>query len=201
MLALTETTLELFLWSGRVALLSMLLAACVTDLKRRRIPNWLSVAGLIFALSWHSVPIEGDGLFSPDLAGALGFIDAAAGAITCLAVFFLLYALRVTGAGDAKLMTAVGSFFGFPAAISVVLVVLVAGGVLAVVRMTFAGTTRRVWVNLQSIVFSIALPGVRLSDAFDPTTQSADRMPYALAIAAGSIFYGLATWAEWISLF
>lgn len=154
----------------------------------------------MFAFFWHSVPIEGDGLFSSDFPGALGFLDAAAGALACFGVFLFLYASRVVGAGDAKLMTAVGAFFGFPAAIGLVLAVLLAGGILAIVRMTVAGTARRVWVNLQSIAFSIAAPGIRISDTFDPTTQSADRMPYALAIAAGSIFYGVATWEGWISL-
>jgi len=197
---LTETTLEVFLWCGRLGLLLLLIVASATDLVHRRIPNWLSVFGLVFAVAWHSVPIEGGGLFDPDYPGPLGFIDAASGAITCFAVFLLLYALRVMGAGDAKLMTAVGGFFGFPAVIGLVLAVLLAGGALAIVRMIVAGSARRVWTNLQSIAIAVAVPGVRLPDVFDPATQSADRMPYALAITAGAIIYGWGKWAGWISL-
>ncbi|MDT3679995.1 MAG: prepilin peptidase [Burkholderiaceae bacterium] len=197
---LTETTLEVFLWSGRIALPLLLVIASATDLVSRRIPNWLPLSGLLFALAWHSVPIEGGGLFDSDLPGAVGFINATAGAFTCLVVFLLFYALRVMGAGDAKLMTAVGGFFGFPAAIGLILAVLLAGGVLAIARMAVAGTARGVWRNLQTIAFAVAVPGVRLSDVFDPATQSADRMPYALAIAAGTILYGWAKWAGWISL-
>ncbi len=197
---LTAATVEFFSWSGRSALVLLLLVASTTDLKHRRIPNWLSISGLLFALAWHSVPIEGSGMFDPNFPGALGFIAATAGAITCFAVFLLFYALRVVGAGDAKLMTAVGGFFGFPSAIGLVLAVLLTGGVLAIVRLTVAGTARRVWANLRSIVFAVATPGVRVPHVFDPATQSADRMPYALAIAAGSIFYGFGKWAGWISL-
>jgi hypothetical protein len=81
----------------------------------------------------------------------------------------------------------VGSFAGPAGAISLALCILVAGGVLAVLRMLWIGKTALVLANVKSVLrgWSQGLP-----HGFDPATQSADRMPYVLAFVGGLVGYG-----------
>ena len=84
----------------RIAVLVVLLvAAAVIDYRTMRIPNWLTVGGMVAGLVLGTVmalrPLDG-------LLAALG------GAGTGLVILLPLYALRVMGAGDVKLMAMVG---------------------------------------------------------------------------------------------
>ena len=92
------------------------------DLRTRRIPNGLTLPVLVGALCLHSALHSGQGLLL-SLAGA-----AAAGALLLPG-----YALRFTGAGDVKLLMAVGALVAFPAGLAVGLVSVAVGGVLGVI--------------------------------------------------------------------
>ncbi len=119
--------------------------------------------------------------------GALGLKGALLGALAGLAVFLPLYLLRAMGAGDVKLMAGIGSFVGPAALVNVALCVLLMGGVLAVGRMVWKGNSRKVLGNVGTMLLP---PFSSTGERFDPATQSADRMPYALAIATGLLAYG-----------
>ena len=83
-----------------LALLMLLTVAVLTDLRERRIPNKVTVPGLLAGLVIGAV-LEG------------GFPQVAlGGASLALLVSFPLVALGGLGAGDAKLLTAVGAFVG-----------------------------------------------------------------------------------------
>ena len=90
------------------------------------------------------------------------------------------------GAGDIKLMAGIGSFVGAATAINLALFILVTGGVLAVVRMVWARKSRLVMRNVVTALGQM-LPGS--AGTFDPATQSADRMPYGVAMAGGLLAY------------
>ena len=117
---------------------------------------------------------------------SLGASGALLGALAGFALFLPLYLLRAMGAGDVKLMAALGSFVGPMEALNLTLSILVMGGVLAVLRMLWSGKSRLVLSNVM-LVLSGLRGGAR---QFDPVTQSADRMPYALAFAGGLMSYG-----------
>lgn len=179
------------LWS--LMLLALLItAALVADLRRHRIPNRLVLLALGGGLLTHLAgPVnDGGGLFGY-WPGALGAQGALLGALTALALFLPLYALHAMGAGDVKLMVGIGSFAGPADALNLTLFILAMGGVVALVRMLWAGTTRRVLSNLMLMFMPVFHGGPR---AFDPATQSADRIPYALAMAAGLLAYGAWRW-------
>jgi prepilin peptidase CpaA len=80
-----------------IALAIGLLIAAFTDIRERRIANWLNLAIVIAAPAfwWAS----GMSLW-PDIAYQFGF------ALAALAVLLLLYALGAMGGGDLKLLTA-----------------------------------------------------------------------------------------------
>jgi len=170
------------------ALALALVAAVVTDLRSRRIPNTLVLATLMVGLLTHVIgPSNGEGGLFSYWPGALGAQGAVLGALTGLALFLPLYLLRAMGAGDVKLMAGIGSFAGPAGIVNVVLFVLVVGGVLAVLRMLWVRKSRLVLFNT-TMALTQFLPGS--AGSFDPATQSADRMPYALSIACGVALYG-----------
>ena len=168
----------------------VLLLAVVFDIRERRIPNQLVLlalgAGMFFNLTGPQSAAYGAGLFTLT-PGALGLSGAVLGALAGLALLLPLYLLRATGAGDVKLMAGIGSFTGADATVNIVLFILLAGGVLAVARMLWAGNSRRVMANV-----AMALGQMRPGSAgsFDIAAHSADRMPYGVAMAAGLLAYG-----------
>ncbi len=182
---------EHFLVWGVAALAVILVVATATDIRQRRIPNLLVLLALSLGMLLNGlgpVALEGSGGLFSHSPGALGVGSAALGAFTALALFLPLYLLRATGAGDVKLMAGVGSFLGPASAVNLVLFVLLCGGLLAIVRMLWAGSTRRVMGNVVAVLGGVWLGA---GGSFDPATQSADRMPYSVAIAAGVLAYGV----------
>lgn len=185
-------------------LLIVCISAAISDLRSRRIPNPLVLAGVVAALIWHAVAQPGSWPFDPEQPGGVGFIGSLCAGSALLMAFLPLYALGFMGAGDVKLLAFVGCVYGaswghwthLPA---VALAVLIAGGVLAIVRMSMLGKVGLVFANLKIIMFSIMVGGVSRSkgEFFDPATDTADRMPYAFAIGLGSVGYAALSALGW----
>ncbi|MBK8768703.1 MAG: prepilin peptidase [Burkholderiaceae bacterium] len=163
------------------------MAICWSDWRSRRIPNRLVLVGLLSALAWQGLAASGSGLFGASYAGALGLRASSAGALVAFAGFLLLHWRRVMGAGDVKLMTMLGAIFGLQLLSLLVLLVFLAGAILVVVRLLDSDRRRASLANLRVILFGVRSafgsgPRVR----FDPRIDTADRLPFGLAIAAGA---------------
>ena len=175
--------IEMLVLSPRTGvLMAALVIAAIVDTRTGRIPNWLVFGGALYAVAYNS--------FFPVYPRDIGILFALGGLGVGLAAFLPLYALRVMGAGDVKLMAMVGAFIGTGATISAVLATLVAGGVLAVCLAVSLGRLARMVRNL-SLMFrgtvltlSTGVGGVAVLDE-----ASAGKMPYGVAIAAGTIGY------------
>ncbi len=191
--ALAVETTAVFV--GRIALGLLLVLACVSDWRERRIPNGLVLAGLTFALVWHAWAPAGAGLFDPYLPGALGLRESLMGALIALGGFVLLWVLRIMGAGDVKLMTAVGAFSGVSALPVLVIVIFAASGVLALLYLTHPQTFKKAVRNLRLILLATAarLSGVP-GPQFDAQEMSAVRIPFALPIAMGTAAFATLEW-------
>src|ERR1700704_3425456 len=103
----------------RITLGLIVLTAAVTDLRWRRIPNWLTLPALPLGLIAQTV--YGD-----------GFVQGLLGALGGFAALFVLFAVGAGGAGDVKLFTVVGSFVGFHNLLVVFVLVTIIGGIAAV---------------------------------------------------------------------
>jgi prepilin peptidase CpaA len=148
-----------------------LLTATVIDLRSRRIPNELTAA----------MAIIGIGLAA---AGSSGITVGAslAGLILGLLVMMPGYALGATGAGDVKLMAAVGAIIGPPLVLSAFVCTAIAGGALAVI---VALQRRRLGATLAQTGRLVAAPGAAPKEIKAAT--GASRFAYGPAIAVGSM--------------
>jgi len=160
------------------------------DLVTRRIPNWLVASALVAALVFNVQVVATTGVLSDAVAGiGKSFL----GALTGLVVMLPLYLLHAMGAGDVKLMAAVGAFLGPIPTVGAVLLAFLAGGVLSLATALCSGTVKRVADNLRSMAIG-ALSGI-----YKPgDIQTTGRLPYALAVAMGTAMQlWAATQAVW----
>jgi prepilin peptidase CpaA len=120
--------------------------------------------------------------------GGIGPGTALGGMAAGLVLLLPMHLLRVMGAGDVKLMAAVGAFVGFPAVLMTVFITVLAGGVLAVAWALWLGRLREVLRNVRTGLFlsmaDVAGRSLPRPESL-PTIQA--RIPYALAIAAGAV--------------
>lgn len=165
----------------------LLAAACWTDARIRRISNKLVLAGALSGLALNTVLPEGSGLFS-SFSGGLGFLRALGGFAVGLGVLLPLYLLRAMGAGDVKLMAMIGAFLGPTSVLGAVLMTFLAGGILAIAVALWKGAFRSTLGNvrvmmLHTMIKTMSGQGARI----ETLPISAAKLPYALAIAAGTV--------------
>ena len=116
---------------------AVLVAAAVSDIRRRRIPNW-TVITLIGLFAVLVIAVHGAGLLS-----------ALAAAGVALAVSVALYAFRLIGAGDSKLITAVALFAGLGYLPLLILATALTGGVIAMLSLAARPTRALTMVTMR----------------------------------------------------
>jgi prepilin peptidase CpaA len=149
-------------------------AACWFDVRTRRIPNWLTF------------PAAALGLVAATFAnGGSGTASSAGGLLFGLGLFFPLFLLKGLGAGDVKLMGALGAWLGTSVIFGVAFYTSLAGGVLAlalIVRHRYAAQAAR---NLWLLLTHWRVFGIEPVDAVTLETSKGPKLPYALPIATG----------------
>lgn len=145
-----------------------------TDLRRGRIPNAVTLPavglGLILNAALHGWP---------------GLGQAAAGVGSALTLWVITGALGGSlGAGDIKLLGAIGALGGAGFLMAVLMVTVLAGGAMALALSLWRGKLRAAVGNV--VTWSLAQLGVRpLASAQAPTCGLT--LPYALPIAAAVV--------------
>ncbi|HXF58585.1 MAG TPA: prepilin peptidase [Candidatus Saccharimonadales bacterium] len=113
-------------------------AAAWCDLQYRRIPNALTLPSVVVALCLHGF-----------MHGVPGLLLSLGGMLVAAALVVPGYALGFTGAGDVKLLAAVGALLGLPAALYAALLSLVLGGILSILlsvwRRNLSGLLMNTW--------------------------------------------------------
>lgn len=170
--------------------------AAVIDIRRFRVPNALTFPLAILGLTFHAA-----------VSGLGGLQYSVAGIVIGLAALLLFYVMGVMGAGDVKLLAAIGAWIG---AANVVYVFCVAGivtGIHSLVVLTWQRRLREIPAIFQVAAVQMVTLGRHLartdSAPLASVTQRPDRhryvMPFAVMIAIGVLLvalkqFGLNNW-------
>jgi prepilin peptidase CpaA len=151
------------------------LVGSVFDVKSRRVPNLVTGTGFMLGLSIHLA-----------FGGWRQLFSAIAAALICGAVFLVFYLAGGMGAGDVKLIAAVGCLAGL-SHVAYLLVLTALGGVMAVCLAVMRGRLRETFSNVAVLASHHTQEGLRPHPDLNILNVQTLRLPYALAIAAGSI--------------
>ncbi len=169
---MTLPSLTVPVWTA-LAVAAVTLVAADKDFKARKIPNALTFPSLLLGLAAHAIS-----------GGLHGLASSGEGALIAGAILLPGWLMGWMGAGDVKLMAAVGAWLAWPLSLTATLLSLVAGGVFALLvaaRHKSLGRSLRGALNMGA--WAVALPGRK-----GPPPMASDlRFPFAGAILAGSM--------------
>lgn len=169
-------------------LFALLGAAVWHDVRARRIPNAVVFPGMLIAFALHALLPAGQGLFGPQV-GSLGLLQSLGGFGLGLALLLPMYALRLMGAGDVKLLAMVGAFVGAGQILALGLATLLAGGVLALVFAASQRSLGRLVTNAYHMAMNTAFSALAgtIAAPVPPAQAASGRLPYAIAIASATV--------------
>lgn len=159
-----------------LAILGIALLACVTDIRSRRIPNVLTFGAAIAALVYHTA-----------FGGLAGLQSASLGWLAGAAAFMPFFLLGGMGAGDVKLLAALGAWLGPVGALWVALYASITGGVLAILVALGSGYLRTALSNVWNLLTFWALVGPRPMPELTLERGKGPRLAYAVPIFVGTV--------------
>ena len=167
MLSPTAIVVELFLVPLAVLII-------YHDVRYRRIPNAFVLATLISGLTLNFI-----------MGGLQGGLYSAGGCVLAFILMFMLHVFGAMGAGDVKLFAAVGSVLGAQLVLPTFVVVVLTGGVLALVSVLRSGVFTTTMHRVLQILVGL-LPGWQMPKFSVPADRRLT-IPYGVAITIGAI--------------
>jgi len=156
------------------------------DWRTRRIPNWLTVSGALTGLLANSI--------LRDWHGAMISLE---GAGLALGLLLPLVLLRGFGAGDWKLMGAMGAVMGWQAMLSVLFVSALISGAMALFQVVAAKRVKATLRNMMTLAMGFATSGLRANPEISLDNPNLIKQPFGAAVAAATVFsFVLAHWGH-----
>jgi prepilin peptidase CpaA len=162
------------IWIGGALLCAVI--GSIHDLRDRRIPNWITGPAILASLVLHSFTGHWSELGYSALAGLV------AGAVAL--VFWFSGAM---GAGDVKLMTAVGCIAGWRSLYPPLFAIAIAGGVCGLVLSLYHKRLRQTLSNVITLLLHHSRHGLKPHPELNLDNPGTLRLPFALPIAAGCL--------------
>jgi prepilin peptidase CpaA len=169
-------TLSISEWTYPVSAMVCAIVGSVFDVKSRRIPNAVTGPAILLGLLMHLV-----------LGGWGQFFSSLAAGIICGLVFLVFYLAGGMGAGDVKLILAVGCIAGLSHIAYLLVLTAIFGGVMAVGLALARGRMKQTITNVMALVSHHTREGLQPHPELNILNTQTLRLPYALAIAGGSI--------------
>lgn len=144
------------------------------DVRYRRIPNVFVLATLIAGL-----------ILNLALDGLSGGLNSLGGCVFAFILMFMLHVFGAMGAGDVKLFAAIGSVIGAQLVLPTFVVVVITGGILALVSVLRSGVFRTTMHRVLQIFVGL-LPGWQMPKFSVPSDRRLT-VPYGVAITIGAI--------------
>lgn len=165
-----------------IAIVLLGVAACVWDIRTRRIPNALTLGGAVAALAMQI-----------SIGGLDGGMTALGGWALGLVLFLPLFALGGMGAGDVKLLAAFGAWMGPWNTVQTALAAGVIGGVLALGLALSRNYMGQAFANMWSLLAFWRAAGLRPHPTLTLDAHAGPRLAYAIPISLGAI---IVLWAQ-----
>ncbi|HTS61768.1 MAG TPA: A24 family peptidase [Candidatus Acidoferrales bacterium] len=168
--------------------MAIVLGAAVYDVRYRRIPNWLTLSGVVLGVLLNAFlyPTGSGSIF-----GVTGVLFALKGMLLGFAVYLLLYVLRAMGAGDVKLMAAVGAIVGWEDWFGIFILTALIGGMMSIILVVARGRLRRTLFNVGFILSEMksGRPAYLKNEELDVKSKKSLGLPHGAVIAVGCIFF------------
>lgn len=157
-------------------LVLLVLTAAIYDVVTQKIPNWISLILVVSGLSCHYFFVE-----------TMSLSDSSDGLLAGFTLMLPGYLIASMGAGDVKLMTAIGSVVGFDSILNIVFYSYVAILVMAVVFIAVNGDLVKLLLRYKLLIVGL-FSGTWAYRSPDKSDAASSRLPLAPAIAL-STFY------------
>ena len=162
-------------------ILALVAVATFTDLRSRRIPNWLVLpfltAGIALSIWFHGWSGLGQSLLGMALGGLL---------------FGILAVMGGMGGGDVKLCAAVGAWIWWHQMLVALVLTGIIGGIMALCWAAAGGFLGDLFRGAGSLIFNAGKRGLKPDPEMNIDNPLARKMPYAPAIAIGTLMSFLA---------
>ena len=158
---------------------ALAVAAGFTDWRNRRIPNWLTVPGLLVGVAANAATGGLGGLKASLLGAGLGLL-----------VLLPFVLLRSLGAGDWKLAGALGAFVGWEVLLNLLIGSFFVAGIMALGLVIYKRRFMQTMRNIGRLFASMAtfhMPGPEVS-LDNPQSL---KIPYGVALALTTLLFGI----------
>ncbi|MDB6353955.1 prepilin peptidase [Trichococcus sp. K1Tr] len=179
--------------ASNVLLLILVSLSAAFDAKERRIPNKITFMGVVVGL-----------LFNLINGGWIGLLNSFLGLLAGIAIFFIPFAVGGMGAGDVKLMGAIGALMGWRFSMETAIYSALVGGVMVLVFLLYTGKMRDTLIWMLMALVQL-LNRIIQKRGYSETLMKAEQtfyrngqeykkiyIPYGVAIAGGAVLVLLA---------
>ena len=163
----------LYDWIILIAVSPWLYLLCRSDWKQRRLPNVLTLGGLVVFLVFRLG------------AGWEYFLDGLFGVLICGGFLLLPVIFRAAGAGDLKMIAACGAAAGMRDSLNFLLAMALAGLVLVIVMLTMRAADGARLKHYARCLFDWRYDRKAGRATLPPKDEERVRVPFGIAIAAG----------------
>ncbi|MPM26044.1 hypothetical protein SDC9_72545 [bioreactor metagenome] len=179
--------------ASNILLLMLVSLSAAFDAKERRIPNKITFMGIIVGL-----------LFNLITGGWTGLINSFLGLLAGIAIFFIPFAVGGMGAGDVKLMGAIGALMGWRFSMETAIYSALVGGVMVFVYLVYTRKMRDILSGMLLALVQV-LNHIIQKRGYSEKLMRAEQkfykngheykkiyIPYGVAIAGGTVLVLLA---------
>jgi len=165
-----------------ITLIIVVVAAASIDVRKRKIPNWVTLPSAMTGV-----------LLNFSFFGFRGLLSAIFGILAGFFLLFFVYLMGGMGAGDVKLMAVIGAFLG-PWLVFVAFIwMALAGGILALCLILWRRAFRQTFQNIKTILLTLFLRTSPRQTQITIENPKLIKLPYGVPIATGTI---LAVWLK-----
>lgn len=159
---------------SNIAIALILIISVITDLRSRKILNIVTLPAILTALIYHSLTI-----------GLDGFLFSGKGFLVGLGLLLIPFLMGGIGAGDVKLLAAIGAWKGAMFVLYTAVYAGIIGGLISIVILL---KKRKLGSTLKGLLFSLLfLKGAKGSLQLPAAGQSSISIPYAVPITLGAL--------------